>query len=111
MPSGATSVDVVQVTDDRAFHRATLMGRPVDRIVDLINRQHVVGPGTYNCPNDRGAHDVLTFHGPWPDRRYRLEVEGCGFIDVRVRGKRLSANFWGGGLVDHLVTELLSSRR
>jgi hypothetical protein len=111
MPSGATSVDVVQVTDDRAFHRATFTGRPVDRIVDLINRQHVVGPGTYNCPNDRGAHDVLTFHGPWPDRRYRLEVEGCGFIDVRVRGKRLAANFWGGGSVDHLVTELLSSRR
>ncbi len=71
----------------------------------------MAGPGIYNCPMDRGGSDLLTFHGPWPDRRYRVDAEGCGFIQVEVGGTKLDASFFGGQQVDHLVTQLLSSRR
>ena len=107
VPLTARSVDVVHVSDSGVVRRATWTGRPVRELAALIDSQHVAENGTYNCPDDRGGHDVLTFHGPWPERSYHVQAEGCEFIAATVGGSRLSAALFGGGQVDRLVTRLL----
>ena len=111
LPNDATSVDVVQVADNGAVHRGLLTGPSLHRLVRVIDRLGVVAPGTYHCPVDRGAHDVLTFHGPWPDRRYRAAVEGCGFVGIDVGERRLPFSLGGGSMVDRVVTRSLRPRR
>ena len=109
VPPSTTSVDVRRVSDTGAVQRGTLTRRPARELAALIDRQQVATPGTYNCPNDRGGHDVMTFHGPWPDRRYAVSADGCGFITVNVGMSRLRTSLFGGGRVDALAQQLLAA--
>ena len=110
VPLTETSVDVVLHDAARHIMRATLTGPVVADLARVVNHLRPVAGGTYNCPNDDGAHDVLVFHGRGPDRTVEAATSGCAFVAIRVNGARREPALWGGVTVDRAVRHALAAR-